>query len=56
MTIDNQFVLPEWDPERDLVTGHPHWQIKPGIHEIRIDVGDMAGNHNIQKFNIIVED
>ncbi|MEJ2542861.1 MAG: M23 family metallopeptidase [Calditrichaceae bacterium] len=56
ISIDNQFVLPEWDPERDLITGHPHWQVKPGMHEILVDVKDMAGNQTIQKLSIIVED
>lgn len=56
ISIDNQFVLPEWDPERDLITGHPHWEIKPGIHEILVSVKDMAGNENIQKLAVILEE
>jgi hypothetical protein len=55
ISIDSQFVLPEWDPERDLITGHPHWEIKPGIHELTIEVKDMAGNQNIQNLSVIVE-
>ncbi len=55
ISIDKRFVLPEWDPERDLITGYPHWQIKPGIHEIIIKVSDMAGNKNIKSLSIIIE-
>ncbi|MEJ2053515.1 MAG: M23 family metallopeptidase [Calditrichaceae bacterium] len=53
--VDGQFVLPEWDPERDIITGRPHWPVNPGMHEIAITVSDMAGNQSTQKFNIIVE-
>ena len=56
ISIDNQFVLPEWDPERDLITGHPHWDIKSGIHEIIIEVTDMAGNKSMQRLTVTVEE
>ncbi len=42
--LDGQFVLPEWDPERSLISGTPEERPKPGNHLIRIRVSDSAGN------------
>ncbi|NOX88144.1 MAG: M23 family metallopeptidase [Calditrichaeota bacterium] len=42
--IDRRLVIPEWDPERRLVTGHPDRQLEEGDHELRITVKDRAGN------------
>ncbi len=42
--VDSTFVIPEWDPERKLVFGHPEGGLKPGRHQITAIVRDMAGN------------
>jgi len=42
--LDDQFVLPEWDPERNLISGVPEEKPQPGNHLIRIRVSDSAGN------------
>ncbi len=42
--LDGQFVLPEWDPERDRITGTPEKKAVAGNHLIRIRVTDSAGN------------
>jgi len=55
ITLDEQFVLPEWDPERDLIIGRPHWNIEAGEHEIIIRVVDVAGNFIEKRLNIFIE-
>lgn len=55
ITFDDQFVLPEWDPERDIITGEPHWNVESGEHEIIIQVRDLAGNISEKRLNITIE-
>ena len=55
ITVDNRFVLPEWDPERDIVTGNLDWTPGVGIHEVVIVVQDMAGNVSTQKITVSLE-
>ncbi len=42
--VDSTFVIAEWDPERHIVVGRPHWTLKPGKHVVTAEVKDMAGN------------
>ncbi|MGD9898889.1 MAG: peptidoglycan DD-metalloendopeptidase family protein [Calditrichaceae bacterium] len=42
--LDGRFVIPEWDPEKDIITGYPHWNPGKGNHLITITVKDLAGN------------
>lgn len=42
--VDSTFVVAEWDPERHIVVGRPHWTLKPGKHVVTATVQDMAGN------------
>jgi len=42
--LDDRFIIPEWDPERDLVVAKPDQKLKPGNHFIEILVSDLAGN------------
>ncbi len=42
--VDDKFVVPEWDPERDVVRVRPYWKSSPGKHRIRVLVRDSAGN------------
>ena len=42
--VDSTFVIPEWDPERKLVIGHPDGRLKSGKHTITAIVRDVAGN------------
>ena len=44
VTVDGRFVVPEWDPERNLVKAKPHWKLSPGKHHLRVLVTDAAGN------------
>ncbi len=52
--IDGQWLIPEWDPERQIVTAIPHWSLKPGEHLLTVQVNDRAGNSTKQsiKFKI----
>ena len=54
--VDDRFVLPEWDPERDIISGKPHWEVNPGPHNIVIRISDEAGNISEQKLNINIRD
>ena len=49
--IDSLFVVPEWDPERDLVYGHLPSRLPAGMHTIRFRVSDRAGNRREQIFH-----
>lgn len=42
--LDDQFIIPEWDPERNLVTGKPDYKLRQGNHLLKIRVLDEAGN------------
>lgn len=42
--FDDQYIVPEWDPERDLVTGNLHFTPSKGPHSIKISVKDRVGN------------
>ncbi len=42
--VDGKFVVPEWDPERDVVRVRPYRKALPGKHRIRVVVRDRAGN------------
>lgn len=42
--LDSMFIIPEWDPERNLVIGKPDFKVKPGNHLLEIRVSDVAGN------------
>ena len=42
--MDEQWLIPEWDPERKQVLVFPHWQLKNGTHHLQIEVKDRAGN------------
>ncbi len=42
--VDGRFVIPEWDPERELVRVRPYWKVAPGKHRVRVLVRDRAGN------------
>ncbi len=55
VTIDGKFVLPEWDPETEIVIARPHWAVKKGRHKIRIAVSDAVGNQSIREMNVTVK-
>ncbi len=48
VTLDDKFVLPEWDPETEIVVVRPHWKVKKGRHFIRIAVKDAVGNKKVK--------
>ena len=53
--IDDHFVIPEWDPETDTVTGRPHWQLEPGLHRLRVWVDDAAGNRSQKQIRFFIK-
>ncbi len=44
VTIDGQWIVPEYDPERETFTSAPHWRLTGGNHTLRIEVHDRCGN------------
>ncbi|MBD3225573.1 MAG: peptidoglycan DD-metalloendopeptidase family protein [Caldithrix sp.] len=50
--INGKFIIPEWDPEKDIITGRPHFDLQSGDHQIVIRVKDRAGNQNKKSFTI----
>jgi len=44
ITVDGKFILPEWDPEEDIIEAIPHFQLSTGKHTLQIRVEDAAGN------------
>ncbi|MFC2088833.1 M23 family metallopeptidase [Calditrichota bacterium] len=44
ITIDGQFVLPEWDPEEETVAAIIDTTLSPGKHKLLIEVRDQCGN------------
>jgi hypothetical protein len=56
ISIDGQFVVPEWDPETDIITGYPHWNVGSGVHQISIRVSDVSGNLSEASFSVIVDE
>ncbi len=42
--LDNQYLIPEWDPETDLVKSIVHFKPKQGKHKVIITCKDRAGN------------
>jgi hypothetical protein len=47
--LDKQFVIPEWDPERDTVVGRFDFPIKKGRRHLKIEVSDNVGNKTIKQ-------
>ena len=54
VTIDNKWIVPEYDPEQGLFVSKPHWLLRGGTHQLRIEVHDRCGNQTIleRKFRI----
>jgi hypothetical protein len=42
--FNNQYIVAEWDPEKDLVTGVLHFKPQQGDHTIKIVVKDRVAN------------
>ncbi len=42
--FDDQYIVSEWDPERDLVKGTVHFTPTQGEHQLRISVRDRLDN------------
>ncbi len=52
--LDGRFIIPEWDPEKDIITGVPHWNPDKGSHLITITVKDLAGNVSEKTVSITI--
>jgi len=44
LMMDGDFVLPEWDPEEDNLSGLLREDAGPGVHNFEVRVRDRAGN------------
>jgi len=53
--IDGKFVLPEWDPEDDLVDAQIDSRLTPGNHTLTISVQDQSSNITRQAVYFIIK-
>jgi hypothetical protein len=44
LSMDGEYVLPEWDPEEDIVVGIMNHQLKSGNHTFSVSIRDRSGN------------
>jgi hypothetical protein len=44
VTIDDKWIVPEYDPDIDLFISKPHWRLHGGKHTLNIEVIDRCGN------------
>jgi hypothetical protein len=54
ITIDGNWMIPEYDPETGLLTTRPLSPLPPGKHELLISVKDRAGNREEVRRNFFV--
>lgn len=54
VTIDDEWIVPEFDPDLNLFVSKPHWRLHEGRHVLKINVTDRSGNKTslIRKFYI----
>ena len=48
LSIDGQYVLPEWDPEEDFIIGILENKLSSGNHIFTVSVRDRSGNKTRQ--------
>jgi len=53
--LDGKFVIPEWDPERNIVVAKPNGKLVPGKHYIEVRVRDAAGNEAWHEVDFLIE-
>jgi len=44
ITIDDRYMIPEYDMERDILKTKPYWRLPDGRHTLKISVHDRCGN------------
>lgn len=49
--IDDQWLIPEYDPETGVCQSKPYYPLADGDHELRIELTDRAGNTSRQKID-----
>ncbi|MCP4568261.1 MAG: M23 family metallopeptidase [FCB group bacterium] len=54
VTVDDKWIVPEYDPERELFVSKPHWRLREGAHSLKIEVHDRCGNSTsfLRKFRV----
>jgi hypothetical protein len=55
VTLDGDWLIPEYDPEKNILITKPNEKLLPGWHELVIEAKDRMGNSRvvIRKFKII---
>jgi hypothetical protein len=53
--VDGNFVLPEWDPEEDIMTGKFAGSLEKGLHSLTVTVTDRAGNTTVTEVPFTVK-
>ena len=44
LVLDGNYVLPEWDPEEDILTGILSNSLSMGNHVLTVSISDRSGN------------
>ena len=44
VTIDGVWMIPEYDPDQNLLTSRTHWPLQGGKHVLKISATDRCGN------------
>ncbi len=47
--IDGQYIVSEYDVDNKTVYSYPHFNLKPGAHELVIEVHDRMGNTTLKR-------
>ncbi|MEE9443676.1 MAG: M23 family metallopeptidase [candidate division Zixibacteria bacterium] len=55
VTIDDRWISPEFDPERQTFKSKPHWRLTPGKHILKIEITDRCGNKTVLVRNFRVQ-
>ncbi|MBN2424236.1 MAG: M23 family metallopeptidase [Calditrichaceae bacterium] len=54
ITIDDQFVIPEWDYEEDKIKCRSYWPLAKGEHVLKALISDQCGNTTKKIFKFIL--
>ena len=55
VTLDGDWLIPEYDPEKNVLITKPNQKLSPGWHELLIKAKDRMGNSRVvvKKFKVI---
>lgn len=54
LRVDGQRVPTEWDSEKHVLRWRPLQPPAPGLHQVRVDAVDRAGNHTVRTGSFVI--